>query len=473
MNENIIKCSQDAIIATDLRGIITFCNTSASELLGFTETELLGKDYQTLTSPTDSVSFQEVKDFTLFNQPLPPYPCSVKTKNNKFEDVIVQYSGVKDKAGNLLGISSFLRKPSLFEKTASNAQALLETAPDSMIIVNDKGQIVFANNQTEDMFGYTSQELLGNKIEILIPEEYANHRGHRDKYMDNHKPRSMGQGSELFAKAKGGKKIPVEISLSPLETKDGLFVSAAIRDITDRKKIENRLATYNQELQVKNKDLEQFAFISSHDLHEPLRTVQGFIPLLKTEYENVLDDNGKMYINFIEEAVYRMSDSVNSLLEYSRIGRNVEVEKIDSNKLLDNVLKDLRGSIEDASADVSTGKLPSIEGNATEIRLVFQNILTNAIKFQKKDQKPEIKISAKTKGEFIEFTVTDNGIGIEEQFKEKIFIIFQRLHKRKNYSGSGIGLAHCRKIIELHGGKIWVSSEVGKGSSFHFTLPKK
>ena len=472
MKEFIFEGSKDAIIATDLRGVITCCNPSACELLGFSEEDLLGTNYDLLTSESDTISFLQAKDYILFNQDIQPHPSSVKTKQGKLETVIVQYSGVKDKAGNLLGLSAFLRKPNLFEKTASNAQALLETAPDSMIIVNDKGQIVFANYQTENMFGYTSQELLGNKIEILIPDEYKNHIGHRDKYIENHRPRSMGQGSELFAKAKSGKKIPVEISLSPLETKDGLFVSAAIRDITDRKKIENRLATSNQELQVKNKDLEQFAFISSHDLQEPLKTVMGFVPLLKEEYADVIDDNGKMYINFIEEAVARMSESVNSLLEYSRIGRNAEVELIDTNELVKNVLKDLGGRIDDSSAKIHVKDLPNINGFETEIRLVFQNLLTNAMKFIAKDQKPEISISSKIYSDFIEFEIKDNGIGIKDRFKEKIFVIFQRLHNRKNYSGSGIGLAHCRKIVELHGGKIWVESEEGMGSSFKFTIPK-
>lgn len=470
-NQFITDFCQDAVIVSDLKGVITYCNESARKLLEYEEGELEGKDYEVITTNNDTLSFQEVKEFILFNQTVPPFASTRRTKSDKLEAVIIQYSTVKDHDGNLLGISSFFRKPSLFEKTASNAQALLETAPDSMIIVNDRGQIVFINNQTELLFGYSRHELLGNKIEKLIPDEYKNHKNNRDKYIANHKPRSMGQGAELFGKTKDNKKIPVEISLSPLQTKDGLFVSAAIRDITDRKKIEKRLENFNQELQTKNKDLEQFAFVSSHDLQEPLKTVLGFLPLLKEEYESVINEDGKLYLGFIEDACNRMSESVVSLLEYSRIGRNSELEKVDTNLILNDVLKDLKNSIEISSAEITVDQLPEIKGFKTELRLVFQNLLTNAIKFRKKDKNPIIHISAEKKGPEWEFTIKDNGIGIEEKFQDKIFIIFQRLHNRKNYSGSGIGLAHCRKIVELHGGAIWVESKADLGSEFKFTIP--
>lgn len=473
MRELITDNCQDAIIVTDLKGTITYCNSSACQLLEYEEQELLGKNYELLIADNSSLQFQKVKEFILFNQTVPPFASIRRTKTDKLEAVVVQYSAVKDKEGNLLGISSFFRKPSQFEKTASNAQALLETAPDSMVIVNDKGQIVFVNAQTEQLFGYHRHELLGNKIEILIPEKYANHKQYRDKYIGNHKPRSMGQGAELFGKTKSGKEVPVEISLSPLQTKDGLFVSAAIRDITDRKKIEERLENFNEELQAKNKDLEQFAFVSSHDLQEPLKTVLGFVPLLKEGYKDVLGDEGNMYIKFIEDACSRMDESVTSLLEYSRIERNSELTEIDTKSLVNEVIVDLTNSIEKSNANITLKELPVIKGYKTELRLVFQNLLTNAIKFKSSDKNPEISLSAKKVGNCYEFQIKDNGIGIKPEHHEKIFIIFQRLHNRKKYSGSGIGLAHCRKIIELHGGKIWVDSELNKGSNFKFTIPIK
>ncbi|MEO6328992.1 MAG: ATP-binding protein [Ginsengibacter sp.] len=238
---------------------------------------------------------------------------------------------------------------------------------------------------------------------------------------------------------------------------------------------EERKARYeaeeaNKDLAQKNTELEQFAYIASHDLQEPLRTTSSFVELIQKQYKGQLDERADKYFNYIQEASDRMKSLIKNLLDYSRIGNKKELEQVDCNLILENVLADLHVAIQDADAHISHESLPVIMGYHNEIKQLFQNLLINAIKFRKKDTCPEVIISVKKLKNNWEFIFKDNGIGIEEEHREKIFIIFQRLHNRTEYEGSGIGLSYCKKIVELHGGKIWVESGPGKGSAFHFTI---
>jgi len=226
----------------------------------------------------------------------------------------------------------------------------------------------------------------------------------------------------------------------------------------------------NINLDVKNKELEQFAYIASHDLQEPLRTTSGFVELIQQQYQGKLDEKADKYLAFILEATARMKVLIKDLLDFSSIGTKVELKMIDCNVILSNMLVDLTAAIQEAKAEIEYTELPVINGYPTEIKLLFQNLVLNAIKFRKKDIVPQIKISVKKTGGYWEFAVSDNGIGIPKQHNERIFAIFQRLHTRKEYEGSGIGLSHCKKIVELHHGKIWVESTQGEGSTFYFTL---
>ena len=227
----------------------------------------------------------------------------------------------------------------------------------------------------------------------------------------------------------------------------------------------------NKELEQKNKELEQFAYVASHDLQEPLRTTSSFVELLQQQYKGRIDEKADKYLTFIIQSSDRMKVLINDLLDYSRIGKIKELARIDCNTIMQQVLADLDAAIKETKAEIMTEHLPVINGYSTEIKQLFQNLVMNAIKFRKPYVSPLIYITARKKNSYWEFICKDNGIGIDKQHQERIFIIFQRLHTRSEYEGSGIGLAHCKKIVELHGGKIWVESANGKGSTFYFTLP--
>jgi ligand-binding sensor domain-containing protein/signal transduction histidine kinase len=237
-------------------------------------------------------------------------------------------------------------------------------------------------------------------------------------------------------------------------------------------KLQQLVEQQTAQLVQKNKELEQFAYIASHDLQEPLRTTSSFVELLQKEYKGKLDAKGEKYISFISQSTDRMRILIRDLLEYSRIGRKKELTTIDCNEMMQQILADLSIAIQENKAEIKFENLPVINGYSTEIKQLFQNLVSNALKFHKPQQNPEIIISGNKKNGSWEFVCKDNGIGIASEHSEKIFVIFQRLHSRTEYEGSGIGLANCKKIVQLHGGDIWVQSRPGEGSAFHFTIPE-
>ncbi|WP_166636663.1 sensor histidine kinase [Zeaxanthinibacter enoshimensis] len=231
------------------------------------------------------------------------------------------------------------------------------------------------------------------------------------------------------------------------------------------------LAVAHRELERKNKELEQFVYIASHDLQEPLRTVMNFTELLHQDYGERLDDTANTYMNFIQKASSRMSALIKGLLDYSRIGAAKKRKTVNLTTLINSVIEDLNASIKETGAVIELSQMPSLPVFETELRLLFQNLLTNAIKFRKKDIPPHIRINSREKDDSVVITISDNGIGIAKEHQEKIFSIFKRLHGNDEIEGTGIGLAHCQKIMNLHGGQIWVTSEKGQGSSFNILIP--
>jgi PAS domain S-box-containing protein len=351
-------------------------------------------------------------------------------------------------------------------------RGLLEAAPDAMVVVNTDGNIVLLNVQAEKQFGYSRDELIGQKVKNLIPEGFAE-RIVADalRSTEDALAQQIGTGIELIALRKNGSEFPIELMLSPLESAEGILVTAAIRDITVRKEADATLLQKVEELNRSNIELGQFAYIASHDLQEPLRMVASYTQLLARRYKGRLDADADEFIAFAVDGASRMQRLIQDLLSYSRIGtKGRELIETSSEEALQQAIVNLRGAIEGSGARVTHDPLPTVRADQMQLTQLFQNLIGNAIKYQNPGV-PRIHISAvKSSGSWWDFSVKDNGLGIDPQYFERIFGMFQRLHKREEFDGTGIGLAICKKIVERHGGTISVESQPGRGSTFHFVL---
>ena len=337
-------------------------------------------------------------------------------------------------------------------------------------ITDEEGVIKYVNDNFCKASKYSKDEVIGN-TSTLVNSGYHSEAFYYGAW------EKVSKGEPWFAevknKAKDGTFYWTDTFITPLKKRAGhINEYMAIKlDITKKKEAEELLnSKYVKTLEQKNKELEQFAYIASHDLQEPLRTITSFSDVLREEYANKLDEQAVMSFKFINQATSRMSSLIKSLLEYSRLGHEQKLTEINSNTILKDLVTDLNATITQTNTIIKADKLPVLKGFKTGISLLFQNLITNAIKFRKKDSSPIIKISAIQKGHFWEFCVEDNGIGIAKESQKKVFAIFQRLHLKNEYEGTGIGLAHCQKIVNLHGGEIWIESTPGEGSKFYFTI---
>ncbi len=346
-------------------------------------------------------------------------------------------------------------------------QNILDNTLDGLLTINDKGIIEEYNKACEKLFGYKQEEAIGQNIKILMPEPY--HSEH-DQYLKNYhntgKKKIIGIGREVLGKRKNGEIFPLDLSVSEVEIMGSKLYSGIVRDITERKKAENEIMRSNAEL-------ERFAYLASHDLQEPLRMVSNFTSLLQEEYADQLDEHAQEYMGFVVSSAKRMQTLVSDLLEYSRVGSeetgfiefNVETQ-------LNIVLENLKISIEETQAHITFDTMPTIYANPVRFCSILQNLIGNALKYRDKEKTPRIHIGTKDHNDKWLFFIRDNGIGIPSKHYDQIFVVFKRLHNKDEYSGTGIGLSICKKIVESLGGEIWVESKAGKGSTFSFTIPK-
>ncbi len=351
-------------------------------------------------------------------------------------------------------------------------RGLLEAAPDAMVVVNQGGDIVLLNVQAEKQFGYSRDELVGQKVKNIIPEGFAERLiADALRSAEDALAQQIGTGIELTGRHKNGSDFPIEIMLSPLESAEGILVTAAIRDISTRKKAEANLLQKVDELNRSNEELGQFAYIASHDLQEPLRMVASYTQLLSRRYKGKLDADADEFISFAVDGASRMQRLIQDLLAYSRVGtKGRDLLDTSSEEALQQALINLRGAIEESGAQVTHDPLPAVMADEMQLVQLFQNLVGNAIKYQGPGI-PQVHVSAaRNGGSKWTFSVQDNGLGIDSQYFEKIFGMFQRLHKREEFAGTGIGLAICKKIVERHGGSIAVESQPGQGSTFRFAL---
>ncbi|NIP72957.1 MAG: PAS domain S-box protein [Gammaproteobacteria bacterium] len=349
---------------------------------------------------------------------------------------------------------------------------VLEAAPDAMVVVDNGGRIVLVNHMAERMLGYSRSELVGQPVEMLVPERFRRrHPRHRDAYGRDPRPRYMGEGRELSARRKDGTELPVELSLIPVHAEGQQLVTVGVRDVTERHRVRETLEHHARELERSNAELEQFAYVASHDLQEPLRMVASYAQLLQRRYMDRLDEDAQEFIGYMVDGATHMQDLINDLLAYSRVGtRGKPFSVTRASMAVQRALGNLHRLIEDSGAKAIVGELPELVADEAQLVQLFQNLIGNGIKFRG-EAPPVVRVGCERgDGEF-RFYVRDDGIGIDPKFAERVFLLFQRLHGKREYPGTGIGLAICKRIVERHAGRIWVESRPGSGSTFWFTIP--
>ena len=368
--------------------------------------------------------------------------------------------------------SSLLGTPMGGEADQSDFQVFLELMPDAIVISNEQGRILLVNSQVEKLFGFSREKLVSQPVEILIPERFrAQHVIHRRQYCANPRTRPMGVEIELRGLRQDGTEFSAEISLSALQSREGLLICSAIRDITNRKRYEAMLKEAAVQAH-SNSELEQIASAASHDLQEPLRTVVGATQLLARDYRDKLDPDAAQWLDFASGAAKRMQLLLDALLAYARVGgQDTLFESVNCQIVYRAAVANLKKVIEESGAQLTNEPLPAVMGDSAQLIQLFQNLLTNAIRFTRQGHPPLIHVSAQRQRDEWQIAVRDQGIGIDPKYFGKLFVPFRRLHPRDQYPGTGIGLAICKKIVQRHGGRIWVESTLGEGSTFSFTIP--
>ena len=362
----------------------------------------------------------------------------------------------------------------LLEASEERFRLLIEGVKDYAIFrIDANGYVVSWNLGAERIKGYKADEIVGKHISTFYTEEEIEEN---EPAINLQKAKAQGSfETEGWRVRKDGSRFWANVLLTALYDRQGNLegFSKITRDITSKRNSEIEILEKTEKLERSNKQLEQFVYIASHDLQEPLRTLSNYVNLFQEAYKDNLDETSSKHLAYIGNSTTRMQSLVRDLLEYARIGQEQDVVAVNCNILVNEVLNDLAALVQESEATIEISRLPVIYGHYSELKSIFQNLIGNAIKFRKSEGPLVIQVSAETNKDEWVFAVRDNGIGIEKQYQERIFSVFQKLHSRKQYPGSGIGLAHCKKIVELHNGKIWVESEPGKGSIFYFSIPKK
>ncbi|HEY4015682.1 MAG TPA: PAS domain S-box protein [Polyangiaceae bacterium] len=355
----------------------------------------------------------------------------------------------------------------LREERAADARfrALLESAPDAMVIVGGDGKIVLVNERAETLFGYGRKELLDQPVERLVPERFrGTHSAHRAQYASAPLARPMGGGRELWGLRKDGSEFPVEISLSPIETDEGALVSSAIRDISERRRVEASLKQANREL-------EAFSYSVAHDLRSPLRAISGFAQVLLDDYNDRLDEEGQKWLCSILGNAQRMAALIDALLLLSRLSRTeLKIERVDLGALARGALSRLAEVDPERAVELVVQAPLWADIDPHLARTLTDNLVENAWKFTSKAPQARIEVGAADTTHGPAFFVRDNGAGFDMAFADKLFNPFQRLHPASEYPGTGVGLATVHRVVERHGGKIWAEGATGQGATFYFTL---
>jgi PAS domain S-box-containing protein len=471
-NCSLIEASLDPLVTISSHGKITDANKATELATGVARKNLIGSDFSSYFTEPDKATqgYQRVLAEGLVKD----YPLTIRHASGRTTDVLCNATVYRNETGRIQGMFAAARDITEREKDNPSIRLLATVVRDSndAITIQDyEGRITAWNHGAELMFGYCEEEALKMKIwQLAPPNKVAEQKDFNRRLFAGEKVTSF----ETQRLTKDGRLLDVWLTVTNLVDNTGKVIGIASteRDITARKRAEAQLQRTLADLECSNNDLQQFASVASHDLQEPLRMISSYTQLLAQRFDGQLDDKAKKYINYVVDGAIRMKSLIDDLLAYSRVDTQDEPqEQTDSRSALDEAIRNLAAMIEEYRPIITNDDLPTVRADALQLALVFQNLIANAIKFRG-DDPPRVHVSAEDhQGEWV-FSVRDNGIGIEPQHSERVFVIFQRLHTREEYPGTGIGLAVCKRIVERHGGKIWFESELGSGATFFFTLPK-
>jgi PAS domain S-box-containing protein len=512
----IVEHSDDAILGMTLSGIVTTWNAAATRIFGYERHEILGRPISLLAWPGEEERSELFLETLRRGDRVDHCEVSRKHKNGKKLFVSVSLSPIVDTEGTIIGIAKIARdlterkesagalqasnlRLNLLTEQEANARAemlaerrfraLIENAPDAILQVDPAGIIVIANRTAETMFGYTRDELMGHAVDRLVPEgNRAAHPGHRKAFAAGGIIRPMGLGLDLFARRKDGSRFPVEISLSPMQTENGVHVTAVIRDVTERKLTEQRVRSlqesYMTELEARHKEAErlnslksEFMASISHELRTPLHTIIGFTELLQEEGEGPLNDKQKRFMHHIHVDSEHLLGLINDVLDLSRIeagGLHLRTESLGLLKIVAESINAIQPYADSRSVSIRMGdnlEEFSVWAVSMRLRQILYNLLSNGAKFTQPGG--QVSVQAAVEDGFVRITVADTGLGIAPEECIRIFDKFYQVGFTPVgvREGTGLGLAICKQLVEMQGGKIWVESEPGKGSQFHFTLP--
>jgi PAS domain S-box-containing protein len=478
--ETTLTSIGDAVIATDAEGRIVFSNPTARGLLRAGDTDLAGRPLQDV--------FRIVNEYTraTVESPVAKVMREGTVVGLANHTILIAQDGteipIDDSGAPVRGADGKIRGTVLVfrditeRKRAEEATRLLaevvESSDDAIISKDLDGRVTSWNKGAERLFGYSAAEMIGRPISVLAPPDRV---GEMPAILERIK---RGEGVEHFEsirRGKDGRLVNVSLTVSPILDASGRIVGASkiARDITERTLAEQSIAEQADRLARSNANLQQFTYAASHDLQEPLRTVVTFTQLLADRYGKKLDGEANEFMNFVISAARRMQLLITDLLSYSRSvhHEDVPLKEVSLNDAVDLAAHNLQLAIEESGAVLETGRLPAVYADKVQMIQLFQNLISNAIKYKSKDS-PRIQIAAEQNGEEWVFSVCDNGIGIPTEYKEYVFGVFKRLHGNAQ-SGTGVGLAICKSIVERHGGRIWVESEPGQGSTFKFSISAK
>jgi PAS domain S-box-containing protein len=469
-----VESAPNAMVMINDKGQIVLINAQGEKLFGYAREELLGKSIELLVPERFRGAHPNYrKDF--FHEPRSRAMGAGRDLFGRCKDgseipVEIGLNPIQTDEGKF--VLAAIVDISERKRAEERFRVAVEAAPNAMVMINPEGSIILVNAQTEKLFGYSREELLGTTIEMLVPERFRQqHPAYRKDFFACPRSRAMGAGRDLYGLKKDGAEIPVEIGLNPFTTEEGTFVLAAIVDITERKRAEEALKKTAEDLARSNTELQQFAYVASHDLQEPLRAVAGCVDLLRQRYEGRFEGPADQLMEHAVDGAMRMQTLISDLLAYSRLDtRGGSFQLFDSGNAFQAALSNLQVSIEERNAQITHDPLPTVFADETQLTQLFQNLIGNALKFH--GERPlTVHTSVERRVNEWVFSVSDNGIGIEPDYYDRIFQIFQRLHTQREYPGTGIGLAVCKKIVDRHGGRMWVKSAPGVGSTFYFTLP--